>query len=108
LRDILTYRLDELEQELGEGHPAVLGLQGLITMIGYMPPRTVTSSTKLKERLRAKEELQKKLWLLYHGSPEIKQFLDTNIHLFNGRRGDPESFEMMDNLLVKQPYRLAF
>ncbi len=106
--DILTYRLEALEQNLGEGHPAVLGLQGLITMIEHLPPRTLTSSAKLKERLRTKEELQKRLWLLYQGSPEIKEFLDANIRLFNGRRGDPASFEALDTLMARQPYRLAF
>jgi (1->4)-alpha-D-glucan 1-alpha-D-glucosylmutase len=106
--DILTFRLDELEAQLGEGHPAVLGLQGLITTVEHLPPRTVTSSASLKERLRKKEELQKRLWLLYQGSPEIKEFLDVNIRRFNGRRGEPASFEFLDTLLAKQPYRLAF
>ena len=107
-REILTYRLEELEQVMGEGHPAVLGLQGLITMMEHLPPRSVTSSAKFKERLRKKEELQKRLWLLYQGSPEIREFLDTNIRLFNGRREDPASFEPLDTLLSKQAYRLAF
>ncbi len=106
--DILTFRLDDLERQLGERHPAVLGLQGLIILLEQLPPRTLTSSVKLKERLRKKEELQKGLWLLYQDSPEIQEFLDTNIGLFNGRRGDPASFERLDTLLAKQPYRLAF
>jgi len=106
--DILTCRLKALEQDLGEGHPAVLGLQGVITMIEHLPPRTLTSSAKLKERLRKKEEIQKRLWLLYQASPEIKEFLDANIRFFNGRRGDPASFEPLDTLLARQPYRLAF
>ncbi len=106
--DILTYRLTELEENLGEGDPAVLGLHGLITMVEHLPPRTVTSAAKYKERQRKKEELQKWLWLLYQGSPEIKEFLDTNIGLFNGRHGDPASFELLDTLLAKQAYRLAF
>jgi (1->4)-alpha-D-glucan 1-alpha-D-glucosylmutase len=106
--DILTCRLEALEQDLGEGHPAVLGLHGVITMIEHLPPRTVTSSAKLKERLRKKEEIQKRLWLLYLASPEIKEFLDANIRFFNGRRGDPASFEPLDTLLARQPYRLAF
>jgi (1->4)-alpha-D-glucan 1-alpha-D-glucosylmutase len=106
--DILTYRLESLERELGEGHPAVLALRGLITLIQHLPPRTLTSSSKLKERLQQKAKLQKRLWLLYQGSPEIKKFLDDNIRLFNGRRGDAASFEPLDTLLAQQPYRLAF
>lgn len=106
--DITAFRLKDLEAVLGEGHPEVIALLGLNTMIEHLPPRTLTGSTRLKERLRKKEELQKRLWLLYQGSPAIKEFLDENIRIFNGRRGDPASLEALDTLLAKQAYRLAF
>ncbi|MEJ2671329.1 MAG: malto-oligosyltrehalose synthase [Deltaproteobacteria bacterium] len=106
--DILTYRLAELEQQLGEGDPAILGLHGLITMVEHLPPRTAISAAKYRERQRTKQELQKRLWLLYQGSPAIREFLDANVRLFNGRRGDPASFEPLDTLLARQAYRLAF
>jgi (1->4)-alpha-D-glucan 1-alpha-D-glucosylmutase len=106
--DVTAFRLHTLEAELGEGHPEVIALLGLNTMIEHLPPRTLTGAAQLKERLRKKEELQKRLWLLYQGSPAIKAFLDENIRLFNGRRGDPASLEPLDTLLAKQAYRLAF
>jgi (1->4)-alpha-D-glucan 1-alpha-D-glucosylmutase len=106
--DILTFRLAGLEQNLGEGHPAVLGLHGLITMVEHLPHRTITGAAKYKDRQRTKEELVKRLWLFYQSSPEIQEFLDTNIRLFNGVRGDSASFEPLDTLLAKQAYRLAY
>jgi (1->4)-alpha-D-glucan 1-alpha-D-glucosylmutase len=106
-RDILAHRLEELEAEIGAGNPAFLGLTGLIALADHLPPRTATSYKKLKERLRDKEILKERVWLLYQGSPEIKKFLDENIEIFNGKKGDLRSFELLDNLLAHQPYRLA-
>jgi (1->4)-alpha-D-glucan 1-alpha-D-glucosylmutase len=105
---ILTHRLDTLTRELGEGNPAVLSLMGLITLIEHLPPRSLSSKRKLLERHRQKEILKSNLWLLYQGNPLIKQFLDENIARFNGRSGDPESFNRLDHLLGSQPYRLAY
>jgi (1->4)-alpha-D-glucan 1-alpha-D-glucosylmutase len=106
-RKILSYRLDELEKEIGAGNPAFLGLTGLIALAGHLPARTATSQKKRKERHRDKEILRERVWLLYQGSPEIKTFLDASIEIFNGNKGDLRSFELLDTLLAQQPYRLA-
>jgi (1->4)-alpha-D-glucan 1-alpha-D-glucosylmutase len=48
------------------------------------------------------------LWELYTQNPEIKDFVDSNIKLFNGEKGNPESFTLLDSLLQEQFYRLSF
>jgi len=105
---VLKYRLEELEKALGAGNPAFLALVGLIAQIENLPPRQAASLKKLRERQRAKEIIKERLWLLYQGSPEVRVFLDANLKIFNGRRGDPASFELLDNLLADQAYRLAY
>ena len=105
---ILTHRLAALTRELGAGHPAISSFLGLITLVEHLPPRSLGSKRKLLERHRQKEILKINLWLLYQTNPFIKKFLDENIALFNGRRGDPESFNLLDHLLSLQPYRLAY
>ena len=104
---ILTHRLDSLIKELGEGNPAILTLRSLITLIEHLPPRTVGSKKKLQERQRQKEILKQNLWLQYQGNPAIKKFIDENLVIFNGTKGEPESFDLLDRLLRLQPYRLA-
>ncbi len=106
-RDILSHRLEELQNEIGEGNPAFLGLTGLIAIAEHLPPRTATSHKRQKERHRDKETLRERVWLLYQGSPEIKTFLDANIVIFNGKKKDRRSFELLDTLLAQQAYRLA-
>ena len=41
-------------------------------------------------------------------NPEIRSFLDENIARFNGRPGDSESFNALDQLMGQQHYRLSF
>ena len=42
------------------------------------------------------------------GTPAVKEFVDENLRIFNGEKGDPWSFDLLDRLLVAQTYRLAF
>ena len=108
IQDILSHRLADLEESLGESHPAVIGLKGLVILSEHLPARTLISRQKVKARQRDKEIIKRSLWLLYQGTPEVKQFIDENLRIFNGEKGDPGSFDLLDRLLVKQPYRLAF
>jgi (1->4)-alpha-D-glucan 1-alpha-D-glucosylmutase len=105
---ILRHRLRDLIRELGEGNPAIMSFLGLITLVEHLPPRSLSSKRKLLERHRQKEILKNNLWLLYQVNPFIKNFIDENIAIFNGRAGDPESFDLLDRLLSLQPYRLAY
>lgn len=105
---ILSLRLGELEKNLGEADPAVLGLKGLVSLCEHLPARSHTTPKKIRERQRLKEIIKKSLWLLYQGTPAVREFLDRNLAVYNGRKDDPESFDLLDRLLSDQPYRLAF
>ncbi|MGC8491070.1 MAG: malto-oligosyltrehalose synthase [Syntrophobacteraceae bacterium] len=105
---ILALRLGELEKDLGEADPAVLGLKGLVSLCEHLPARSHTSPKKIRERQRLKGIIKKSLWLLYQGTPAVREFLDRNLAIYNGRKEDPESFDLLDRLLSDQPYRLAF
>ena len=103
---ILTHGLNAFIEETGRGS-LVSSLWGLITLAEHLPPRTVTSKRKLRERNRQKEILKENLWILYRDNPAIKEFIDNNIVLFNGHRGESDSFNLLDKLLNLQAYRLA-
>ncbi|MCL6622634.1 MAG: malto-oligosyltrehalose synthase [Syntrophobacterales bacterium] len=105
---ILSHRLEELAAELGPEDPALLALQGLITLSEHLPPRSATGRKKLQERQRTKKILKKSLWLNYLTQPAIRRFLDENLARFNGTRGEAASFDLLDRLLGLQAYRLAW
>ncbi|MFH0788672.1 MAG: alpha-amylase family glycosyl hydrolase, partial [Pseudomonadota bacterium] len=106
--NILTYKINRLERELGETDPGRLGLTGLINLIENLPPRTEKGKKKLTVRLRQIDFLKRSLWFLYQGNPFIKKWIDQTIAEFNGTIGEPGSFELLDTLLRAQPYWLAF
>ncbi|MDZ4384501.1 MAG: malto-oligosyltrehalose synthase, partial [Nitrospirota bacterium] len=79
-----------------------------MTALNYLPPRTETRKEKIDERYREKEIIKKRLRDLCHKSSEVRAFIDENVKIFNGIRGVPQSFDLLDQLLNKQVYRLSF
>jgi (1->4)-alpha-D-glucan 1-alpha-D-glucosylmutase len=105
---ILNYSLDDLKKNLPDNHPHILELFSIITALKHLPLHTERNIKKIQERDREKEIIKKRLWQLYQDSPEIKAFIDRNVSLYNGVKGDPESFDLLDKLLNEQIYRLSF
>lgn len=105
---ILKHRLEELEQTLGAEHADLAEYQSILTAISHLPPRTETDPDKIAEGRREREVIHRRLNVLLEKSPQITVFLAENVRLFNGKPGDPRSFDLLDGLLLDQAYRLAF
>lgn len=100
---ILSYRNEELTEILGPNHPAVLHLKDLMRALEKIPPATQKNESKALF-----QKAKKKLWQIYNNYPEIKTFIKENLSIFNGIKGNPSSFNRLDQLLTGQFYRLAF
>ena len=72
-----------------------------------MPPSTTTDAVRREERQREKEVVKRRLLELTQRSPTAAAFVAENVRALNGRRGDPHSFDALDQLLREQSYRLA-
>ena len=105
---ILTHRLDTLMQEVGEEAPHVQELESIITALGHLPARTCLEPKLVNERYREKEIIRQRLTALVRDSPTILEFVQGNVALFNGTKGDPKSFDLLDALLNDQAYRMAY
>ncbi len=55
-----------------------------------------------------RDAIRQLLWEIYSNHTEAKAFIDENIRIFNGRKGEPKSFDLLDRLLNAQWYRLTF
>ena len=104
---ILKYRIEELEKRLSPDDPYFIELLSIITALDHLPFYTETDPEKITERYREKEIIKKRLWNLYHENSEVKAFIDENVRIFNGIKGEPESFDLLDELLNVQAYRLS-
>ncbi len=105
---ILFHRLGDLEQALGGEHAELLEYRSIITALGHLPLRAETGRDKVIERNREKEIIKKRLATLMNANHAIRAFVEDNVRFFNGVKGDPRSFDLLDTLLADQAYRLAY
>ena len=105
---VLSHGLAELQGRLGLEHPDLVELKSLISWITTIPPRTETDPARVAARRREVEIGRTRLAALLGASPAVREFVDDNVRTFNGTPGDPHSFDLLDELLADQAYRLAY
>jgi len=98
---VLGYELEHLKERLGEDNPNVAAFLDILKVLQQLPGDE--AQTYDQARL-----VKKRLWDLYSTSPEIKEYIDTVVAVFNGQAGSPESFNLLEALLSEQFYRLSF
>ncbi|MRG93090.1 malto-oligosyltrehalose synthase [Polyangium spumosum] len=105
---ILQPIVPALAHALGEEDDAVLELMSIITGLGHLPSQGETHRTKVIERRREKEILKRRLSALVAESPAVAQAIAERVRVMNGQKGDPRSFDALDDLLENQAYRLSY
>ncbi len=105
---ILGCRLDELKAGLGETAPALLDYLSILSAVGHLPGRTETAPERIAERQREKDVIKRRLAALVAENAPVLAFIQENVALFNGKAGEPASFDLLDKLLDAQAYRLSF
>ncbi len=102
----LTHRLQSWQEASGVEHPPVQELVTLIDSVKRLPARTETDLEKMQERQTGKEKIKQQLWALYNSNSEIKEFVDQNLKICNGTKGQVKSFIFLGQLLARQAYQL--
>jgi len=105
---ILTYRVGEVKTQLGRDHPGLSALMSIVTALECLPAYTGREQEKMFERHREKEIIKKRLNALYRKNPPIRDFINHNLLVMNGNKGDPGSFNLLDDLLDRQVWRLSY
>ena len=105
---VVSHRLSALEAALGADHAILRQLRQLVEAMECLPPCTSANAKKVQKIRREQQAIQEEFWHLVNTSPEIKAFLSENVALFNGKKGNPRSFDLLDKLLSQQAYQLAF
>ncbi len=82
-------------------------LQSILTALEYLPKRTETDPKRIAERIREKEIIKRRLERRCAEAPQVQQAIDKALAQINGKAGDPRSFDLLDELLNAQSYRLA-
>ncbi|HYQ61368.1 MAG TPA: malto-oligosyltrehalose synthase, partial [Desulfatiglandales bacterium] len=100
---LLTHQLSTLRDSLGNEHPDLAKIFGILYVLRALPSRE-----DLEERHDQIKFIKKTLWEIYSNNPLIQKFIDENVQTFNGTIGNPETFILLDNLLSDQLFRLSF
>lgn len=100
---LITYELNRLARALGRENPDFVKLLGILYILRNIPSEA--SSQQKRDQCSFVKGL---LWELYRDNVEIQKFVDRNIEIFNGEKGNPESFNLLDELLSEQFFRLSF
>ncbi len=98
-----TRNLARLRRKLGSNQPEYVKMLGILYSL-----KNLSSKSELPERYEQIRFIKSMLWELYSANREIKAFIDENLTLFNGKAGEPESFNLLEDLLSDQYFRLAF
>jgi (1->4)-alpha-D-glucan 1-alpha-D-glucosylmutase len=101
--DVLTLDLAALRRRLGPQQSDYVKFVGVVYTLKNLAPKE--ESVERADQIRFVKQM---LWELYSTTPAVRAHLDTNIARFNGVKGNPESFNLLDRLLAQQWYRLAF
>jgi len=101
--NVFAHGLGALRRRLGGKDPDFVKLLGVLFVLKNLPPKEET-----RERADQVGFIKSMLWEIYMGRSEIKEFIDANIARFNGTKGNPGSFDLLDRLLSEQLYRLSF
>ena len=105
---VLSFRLEDLTQESDETDPHLQEYKSILTALSHLPQRTEHDPERINERYREKEVIRRRLLALTQESPRIEEFLQANLTLLNGVKGNHRSFDLLDALVSNQAYRLAY
>jgi len=105
-RYVLEIALQNLADRKGEDFYAEL--QSILTALEYLPKRTETDPKRIAERIREKGIIKRRLERRCAEAPQVQQAIEKALAQINGKPGDPRSFDLLDELLNAQSYRLAF
>ena len=101
--NVLTLRLSALKNKLGEDHPDFSKILGILYVL-----KTLPSSEDPQERYDQTNFIKRTLWEIYSNNKNVRKFLNTNIRIFNGVKGNAESFNLLDDILAQQLFRLSY
>lgn len=83
-------------------------LLSIITATEHLPPYTATHRAALTVRRREQQVIRRRLLALFDGSKAFREAMHRALHVFNGDPDEPASFDELDALLSRQPYRLSY
>lgn len=100
---VFSHNINALEEKIGRNNPDFMKFLGALHLL-----ETLSKGEKVNHQYDQINHAKGMLWDLYVNNPDIKNFMDSSIEFFNGKKGDAQSFNNLDGLLFEQLFRLSF
>ncbi len=107
-RLILTHNLDALHTLLGDDSSELREFLSIVFHLEHIPAFVETAPELVAERDREKTIAAERLAVLTSVSVPIREHIENSVRAFNGTPGDPNSFDLLHQLLDLQAYRLSY
>ncbi len=104
---ILSHDLDALKKELPEDDPHLQEFLSILTALRNLPSPLERDIEKIEARTREKGVSRERLKRLMNESVPVREHVLQNVRRLNGIPGQPESFDLLHELLEQQVYRLS-
>lgn len=98
--EIISHGLDMLKESLRENHPDLTDLLIVLDAIKDFPLS--------EERYNHIGFIKRSLWEIYSRNDFVRRLIDEGVEIYNGKLGDPESYNPIRRLISKQHFRLCF
>jgi len=82
-------------------------LRAILEETDGLPHFTTAVPGEAEERRRLGAQIKQRVWRLYHQDADLRKTMEESLRQINGTRGDQRSFDLLDQILAAQPYRLA-
>jgi (1->4)-alpha-D-glucan 1-alpha-D-glucosylmutase len=82
-------------------------LRQLMQEFGALPRNTNNTVEARNERSKKSEVLRQELGALLNEEQATREYVERQLHILNGKAGDPHSFDSLHGLLEAQAFRLA-
>jgi glycogen operon protein len=100
--------LERVIARLDDGASGRIELESIVSALRHMPSRQITHPELRRERAREKEVFKRRLSALVSQDEAVAAALREALEETNGQPGTPASFDLLDQLLRDQAYRLAW
>ena len=102
---VLKSRIADLERALGAGHAELAEYRGVIAAAENLP----TSFASAAARAEASDLFVKRALAALAGrNAPVREHVEQLVRDFNGKPGDRETFDRLDDLIGRQNYRLSY
>jgi (1->4)-alpha-D-glucan 1-alpha-D-glucosylmutase len=105
---VLGHRLAELQARTGPAHPELVELESLLAWFATLPSGAEPATGRPAAGGDEMDLGRARLAALLAQAPAVREFVEDNVRIFNGTPGDPHSFDLLDELLDDQAYRVAY